>query len=191
MSFRHVKSLVLACSGAAALLGATLDANAGGLAVREQSAYGQGSSYAGVAAGGSLSSMFWNPATMTQMPGLNSEVIANRHHSLLPRILPLWHRRRYWQCWLSAALVPSSYYSWQFTRSLARFVGQCAVRPCRDFPGHLGRPQLRCRRREPARLITLTPTVAYKLSDWLSVGRGVQIQYASLTFTQGTLRWAD
>ena len=35
---------------------------AGGFAIREQSAYGQGSSFAGIAAGGSLSSMFWNPA---------------------------------------------------------------------------------------------------------------------------------
>src|SRR5215471_13142860 len=37
-----------------------------GFEIREQSAWGQGASYAGVAAGGSVSSMFWNPATMTQ-----------------------------------------------------------------------------------------------------------------------------
>src|ERR1700686_2359177 len=75
MSYRGLKSLLLACSAAGVLLGASLDANAGGLAVRDQSAYGQGSSYAGVAAGGSLSSMFWNPATMTQIPGLQSETV--------------------------------------------------------------------------------------------------------------------
>ena len=72
MSYRGVKSLLLACSGVGALLAATVDANAGGFALREQSAYGQGSSFAGVAAGGSLSSMFWNPATMTQVPGIQS-----------------------------------------------------------------------------------------------------------------------
>src|ERR1700730_12394176 len=44
----------------------TTQALAGGLAIREQSAWGEGSSYAGVAAGGSVSSMFWNPATTTQ-----------------------------------------------------------------------------------------------------------------------------
>ncbi|MEI4927655.1 outer membrane protein transport protein, partial [Klebsiella pneumoniae] len=48
-------------------------ANAGGFALREQSAYGQGTSFAGVAAGGALSSMFWNPATLTQVPGIQSE----------------------------------------------------------------------------------------------------------------------
>jgi long-chain fatty acid transport protein len=72
MSFRRVKSILLACSAAGVVLAATAAANAGGLAVREQSAYGQGSSYAGVAAGGSLSSMFWNPATLTQVPGLQA-----------------------------------------------------------------------------------------------------------------------
>ena len=41
-------------------------AEAGGFAVREQSAYGQGSSFAGMAApGDSISSMFWNPAAVT------------------------------------------------------------------------------------------------------------------------------
>ena len=74
MSCRRVNSLLLACCGAGALLTATLDANAGGFALREQSAFGQGSSFAGVAAGGSLSSMFWNPATMTQVPGMQIEV---------------------------------------------------------------------------------------------------------------------
>src|SRR5438105_2588103 len=52
---------------------ASAHANAGGFAVREQSVYGQGSSFAGVAAGGALSSMYWNPATMTQVPGIVSE----------------------------------------------------------------------------------------------------------------------
>ena len=75
MSNRSVKTLLLACCGVGALLTATLDANAGGLALREQSAFGLGSSFAGVAAGGDLSSMFWNPATMTQLPGIQSESV--------------------------------------------------------------------------------------------------------------------
>ena len=55
------------------LIIATAQANAGAFAIREQSTYGQGTSFAGVAAGGSLSSMFWNPATMTQFQGIVSE----------------------------------------------------------------------------------------------------------------------
>ena len=75
MSFRGMKAVLLACGGIGALLAVTADANAGGFAVREQSAWGQGTSFAGVAAGGDLSAMFWNPATMTQMPGLQSESV--------------------------------------------------------------------------------------------------------------------
>ena len=50
----------------AALVLGSVTAQAGGFAVREQSAYGQGSSFAGMAApGASISSMFWNPAAVT------------------------------------------------------------------------------------------------------------------------------
>ncbi len=72
MSYRGVKALLLACSGVGALLAATAAANAGGFAVREQSPYGQGASFAGIAAGGDLTGMFWNPAVMTQFAGIQS-----------------------------------------------------------------------------------------------------------------------
>ncbi len=48
-------------------------AQAGGFAVREQSTQFQGSSFAGNAAGGALSSMFWNPAAVGQFNGINTE----------------------------------------------------------------------------------------------------------------------
>ena len=81
MSFRGMKAVLLACGGLVALIAVTGAANAGGFAIREQSAWGQGASFAGVAAGGSSSAMFWNPATMTQMPGLQS-------NSVLSGIMP-------------------------------------------------------------------------------------------------------
>ncbi|MFP4539160.1 MAG: aromatic hydrocarbon degradation protein, partial [Dichotomicrobium sp.] len=43
---------------------------AGGFAVREQSAYYQGMSFAGAAAGDDLSSMFWNSAAAAAAPGI-------------------------------------------------------------------------------------------------------------------------
>ncbi len=48
-------------------------AAAGGFAVREQSTVFMGSAFAGAAAGGSLGSMYWNSAATAQFPGLNSE----------------------------------------------------------------------------------------------------------------------
>ena len=121
MSFRGMKAVLLACSGIAALIAATADANAGGLAVREQSAWGQGSSFAGVAAGGSLSAMFWNPATMTQMPGIQSESVLtgimpySANSPTAGRLLPrLGRHRRYRHC----ALVPAGYFSYQLNPNL-------------------------------------------------------------------------
>ncbi len=66
---------LLAGAGALALCAIVSEtAFAGGFAVREQSAELQGMSFAGAAAGSmGLSSMFFNPATVTQHGGMNSE----------------------------------------------------------------------------------------------------------------------
>ncbi len=69
-------SVRLACVSAAALLaglGVVDQADAGGFAVREQSSYFQGSGFAGTAAGGDISSMFWNSAATATLPGFNAE----------------------------------------------------------------------------------------------------------------------
>jgi long-chain fatty acid transport protein len=61
-------------STAVAMVAGIGTADAGGFAVREQSAYGQGSSFAGMAApGDSISSMFWNPAAVTTATGTTVE----------------------------------------------------------------------------------------------------------------------
>src|SRR6516164_11763616 len=55
----------------AAVLGAGA-ASAGSFGVREQSAYFLGSSFAGSAAGGDISSMFWNSAATAARAGCNA-----------------------------------------------------------------------------------------------------------------------
>ena len=52
-------------------------AEAGGFAVREQSASGLGAAFAGVAAGYDLSSIFWNPASVSVAQGLEAEAGAS------------------------------------------------------------------------------------------------------------------
>src|SRR3954453_18495231 len=67
---------LFASVAAGALVAASAAAVAGGFAVREQSAQFQGSSFAGNGAGGALSSMFWNPASLGLMgKGLESESV--------------------------------------------------------------------------------------------------------------------
>ncbi len=68
------RSLTLAAVSLAAVIAAQGGAQAGAFGLREQSATAQGYSFAGAASGsGGLSSMFWNPATITMAPGWNSQ----------------------------------------------------------------------------------------------------------------------
>src|SRR6185503_11386550 len=63
--------------GTLALFGASAAAinaaHAGAFAIREQSAYYQGMSFAGAGTGDTLSSMYWNSAAAASAPGMNSE----------------------------------------------------------------------------------------------------------------------
>src|SRR4051812_14078408 len=73
-----IRSGLAVCWVAAVSLLHMSNAHAGGaFAVRQQSAYGQGTSFAGIAAGGSLSSMFWNPATLADVPRGEIEQVAS------------------------------------------------------------------------------------------------------------------
>lgn len=184
-------NVCLGVIGAVGMLSvAVVAAHAGGFAVREQSSYGQGASYAGVAAGGSLSSMFWNPATMTQVPGIQSE-------SVLTGILPYSSNAPGSGSALTAlgyggtgniaddALVPSGYFSWQVKPQL--WIGMSVNAPyglSESFPDiWAGRPY--AAGDTHLRTYNFTPSVAYAINDWISVGAGVQIEYADATLTKG------
>jgi long-chain fatty acid transport protein len=183
MSFRGMKAVLLACGGIGVLLAATADANAGGFAVREQSAWGQGTSFAGVAAGGDLSAMFWNPATMTQMPGLQSE-------SVLSGIMP-YASNSPTSTGLAPflglggtsdtatnALVPAAYYSWQFRPDM--WLGLSVNSPFGlsvSFPTSWAGAEY-AGGSSYLKTYNATPSFAWRINDMISVGVGVQVQYA-------------
>jgi long-chain fatty acid transport protein len=186
MAIRRIHVLSLAGAGVGLLAVGTMTANAGGFALREQSAFGQGSSYAGVAAGGSLSSMFWNPATMTQVPGLQSE-------SVLSAVVPYSANTATGGALAAfggtgnianSALVPSSYYSWQVNSQL--WLGLAINAPyglTESFPDFWAGRDYGA---GGSHLVTYnaTPSIAYAINNWISVGVGVQIQYADATLTK-------
>ena len=188
MSRRGRADFLRAGTALGLLLIATAQANAGGFAVREQSAYGQGTSFAGVAAGGALSSMFWNPATMTQVPGLVSE-------TSITGLLPFSSNTPTAGSLVSAgfpgtsnvaeaAFVPSGYTSYQFSPNL--WLGLSINAPFglsvnfpdnwagRDYAGNT-----------LLRTYNATPTIAWRINDWISVGAGVQIEYARASLEKG------
>ena len=119
---RTVLASSMRCAAALGVLAiATVGAQAGGFALREQSAYWQGSSFAGAAAGGDLSSMFWNPATMTQVPGIQVEAVASG-------IIPVSTHTTSASSTFAGlggagdsaddAIVPAGYFSWQLNPQL-------------------------------------------------------------------------
>lgn len=165
------------------------DADAGGFALREQSAAGLGSSFAGAAAGGVLSSMFWNPATMTQQRGLSAELVGTG-------IFPYASNKAGDRSTLAAfggtgdaandAFVPAGYVSRQVNPDL--WLGLSVSSP---FGLAAGFPDLWAGRNYGAdtklKTYNATPGVAVRVNDWIALGIGVQIQYASASLSSGLL----
>lgn len=167
------------------LLAATVDANAGGFALREQSAYGQGSSFAGIAAGGALSAMFWNPAIITQFNGKTVEqvvniILPNSSHSFTTATDAAFGNAG--NSGMNA-LVPAGYSSWQLNDRF--WVGMSVNAP---FGLGVNFPQYWAGGRgasgESAKLesYNFSPTVAYKINDMISVAFGVQAQYMKVSY---------
>ncbi len=189
-------ALFTALVGGTALVSVAGTAAAGGFAVREQSAEGQGSSFAGIAAGGSdLSSMFFNPATITLFEGVQAEGNAALifpfskaknalNHavpggpSLPPGFLGGTNTGNIGKI----ALVPSNYASYQLSDNL--FVGFSANSPfglvtknkassASSFQGI------------KSDLLTLQagPIVGYKFNDMFAVAASVRGVYSSVELT--------
>lgn len=171
----------------AAMLGGISPAQAGGFAVREQSAYGQGASFAGIAAGGAPSAMFWNPATMTQTTGLTTEstaalILPHSVNTPLPgsTLLALGGSGNIGD----TAFVPSSYAIWQAMPNIWLGLSMNApfglsVSPPAQWAG------LSYARDTDAKTYNFTPSIAVRINEMLSLGFGVQVQYMTVDFNSG------
>lgn len=178
----------LLVAGAALAVMSSQAALAGGFAVREQSAYGQGSSYAGVAAGGAPSSMFWNPATMTQQSGLTTETsisVLFPYANNIPTAAtnPLVAGIASGDIG-PTAIVPASYAIWQASQNVWLGLSINApfglsVKPPALWAGY---PYAR---ETEAKSYNFTPSIAVQLNNMVSVGFGVQLQYFTADFNSG------
>ncbi|VAV86434.1 Long-chain fatty acid transport protein [hydrothermal vent metagenome] len=178
-------ALYSALVGATALVGVAGTAAAGGFAVREQSTEGQGASFAGIAAGGSdLSSMFFNPATITLFEGMQSEGNASL-------ILPYSKAKNGAGSPGGAssgnigkiALVPSNYASYQVNDKL--FIGFMGNSPfglvTKGNSTWAGSPH---GIESDLFMIQAGPTVGYKINDMISIGAAVRGVYSRVKLTQ-------
>ncbi len=165
-------------------LNAATPASAGSFAVREQSTAAQGDDFAGVAAGGTLGAMYWNPATMTEAGGLRFEGNAAAIFPYLnvrpssftsPVLLGLGGTASSGNV-LHDAVLPSGYAAWSYNERL--WLGLAANSPYglgttnpTNGPGQI------YARTSSVRSYDLNPNVAFKVSDWLSLGAGVEAVY--------------
>ena len=173
---------VLGC-GAAALLATLPAAEAGGFALREQSAYGQGLSFAGVAAGGSLSSMFWNPATLSAVMGFEVEKVGTL---ILPvsdvevdGVIPDDEGDI-----AQDAFVPAGYGAYRLNDRLVLGVGlngPFGLATKYDFGSPLRATGVAGTSKVFS--LNLSPSVSYQVNDWLALAFGGQIQHAKVRLT--------
>jgi long-chain fatty acid transport protein len=201
----RTKGLRLALVSAAALMaGAAIsEANAGAFGIREQSTYFMGDAYAGAAAGGDISSMFWNPAATATFDGFNSSTsitgiigTANEHATggilvtgtgtpptgTFPYIAPGSPTSTDVG---TSAIVPASYYTVQLTDRLYAGLGLNAPFGLVTKPDNLSWAGSAIATTTRVFSLEATPTLAYKLTPTLTIGAGIQVEYFQITLEHG------
>lgn len=172
-----------------------VEADAGGFAIREQSTYFQGTVFAGAAAGGpSLSSMFWNPATMTQHAGwLTKEMAATAvigNSTITPSaaanpglpggaLLALGGSGNISE----DAVIPASYTVYRPNDRVAIGIMTNAPYGLATTANYNWAGMFYGRNSEVFSF-NVTPQIAYQINNWIAVGVGVQIQYFSIELDQ-------
>ena len=187
----HNNGLKVVTWATAAALGAgATQAYASAFQLMEQNASGLGNAYAGQAASAQdASTIFFNPAGMTRLAGKNA---VGALHLIIPRAeftntgsttAPLQTR-------LGGnggdagdpALVPNQYFSWQVMPEL--FVGLGITVPfglkTEYDPSWVGRFHAV---KSELKTLNINPSIAYKISDELSVGAGISYQRAEATLS--------
>jgi long-chain fatty acid transport protein len=178
----------LAVGAAAALSLATVSvAQAGGFAVRPQSAYGQGVAFAGIAAGGSLSSMFWNPASLADVERLEIEVVGTA-------IFPQGHVKLDPQPGFPGAdegnighntIVPAGYAAYRLNPRVVVGVGVNTPFGLETrYGGSSVLYQNGIAGKSEVYSLNVNPAVAVQITDWLAVALGAQIQYFDARLTR-------
>jgi long-chain fatty acid transport protein len=178
------KALMMGVAAAAVVVSAG-SALAGGFAIREQSATSQGASFAGNGvAGDSISAMFWNPSAVTSAEGLVTESHAT---IIIPKSeLNVDYGRTNTDDLFGItgnggdvgidAFVPASYVAYQVNEDL--YLGVSVNAPY-GLATHSEKPWVGQFDHDRAKVfsVNVTPTVGYKINDFVSIGVGAQIQY--------------
>jgi long-chain fatty acid transport protein len=169
---------------AGALVAFSDAADAGGFGVHEQSTTFLGSAFAGAAAGGDISSMYWNPAATAVLPGCSALssytlILGSSDETADSGLFATGPASRSADV-AADAIVPASYLACQLSERL--YVGLALNSPFGlltkpDDLGWAGSPIA-----VTSRVFTanFNPTVAYKITPALTLGAGLQVEYFRL-----------
>jgi long-chain fatty acid transport protein len=185
---------ILPAAIAMAMGGAAGVAHGSGFQLMEQNASGLGNAYAGQAAAAeNASTIFWNPAGMTRLPGMQATGAVNlirpksefsNSGSAPPTPLnPLGGNGGDAG---DLAVVPNTYFSWQLAPRWWVGIGVTVPFGLKtDYdPDWIGRFQSRT---AEIKTIDVNPSVAFKLSDAVSIGGGISYQKGHVKFQRSTL----
>ena len=179
-------------AGAALCAGlvASTSAFAGAFAVREQSSYYQGMSFAGSAAGDDLSSMFWNSAAAAAVPGINVAA-----HSAL--VVPHREIEGTDGAFVAAldpddsgdigdpTFIPATYANYQVNERLFLGVGLNSGYGFTTKPDNTDWAGSPLAITSKIFTVNINPNLAYKLTDTVTVGVGAQVQYTDVRVRSG------
>ena len=179
-------------SSAVVTLSATAVAHAGAFALRQQSAYGQGSSFAGIAAGGSLSSMFWNPANLTEVQGIEIEAIGTGVFADIDVKLdsePLLGIPGSDEGDIARdAFVPSGYAAYRLNDRVVFGVGiNSPFGLVTKYDGDSILNRTGIAGTSKIRSLNLNPALSVDLTGWLALALGAQVQYFDARLTRQAL----
>jgi long-chain fatty acid transport protein len=164
---------------------------AGGFAVHEQSTTYLGSAFAGAAAGGDISSMFWNSASTAVTPGCFN--VSSNYSLVLGRSQETAHSGLFVTGAAgtpglsptstdvgSDVLVPASYLTCQLSDKLFAGLGLNSQFGFPTKPTALGWAGSPIAITSKVFSANLNPTLAYKLTPALTLGVGLQVEYFNI-----------
>lgn len=170
-----------------------VEASAGGFGLREQGAYYQGTSFAGNAAGGAgLASMYWNPAAISFVPGAQVEsnvtyIAPHASIDVLSARSPLGTNLGTLGVdnIVDNGVLPTGYASYAWDRIAVGFSLNSPYGLVTDATCNWAGRNYGCYSRIFD--LNLGAQIAYRVSDWLTIGGGVNANYIDVKLTNAQL----
>src|SRR5688500_13262227 len=183
----HPRRLAIAALCGLGSVAAAAPALAGGFSVREQSTTNLGTAFAGSAAGGDISGIFWNSAVTGTAPGCNSSssyalILGSSDETarsgvfatgtpIAPGLSPTSTDVG------SDVVVPASYMTCQLTDKLYAGLALNSQFGLLTKPDNLAWAGSPIAVTSKVFSANLNPTLAYKITPALTLGIGLQIEY--------------